>query len=160
MDVSRYFSTFQKEQLTKAFVCNAYPDTAQQRTLAFRLGLTTEQVKGTHCHQLVRLLHDPGDRREQLLILDVVSLLNYEDDGGATTGQVIRAGYPAVCVLPCESHRPNLEHGYTLCRRAPDDDDDTVFGVSYWWQVSDRGAHPPLFETVTQATPFTAARRR
>ncbi|KAM7306034.1 putative caudal type homeobox protein [Ixodes scapularis] len=38
-------NTFQKEQLTKAFVCNAYPDTAQQRTLAFRLGLTTEQVK-------------------------------------------------------------------------------------------------------------------
>ncbi|EEC11510.1 homeobox protein, putative [Ixodes scapularis] len=43
--MGRYFSTFQKEQLTKAFVCNAYPDTAQQRTLAFRLGLTTEQVK-------------------------------------------------------------------------------------------------------------------
>lgn len=41
----RYFSAFQKEQLTRAFVLNAYPDSMQQRGLALRLGLSTEQVK-------------------------------------------------------------------------------------------------------------------
>ncbi|KAH9360842.1 hypothetical protein HPB48_009364 [Haemaphysalis longicornis] len=42
---SRYFTSYQKDQLMKAFVLNAYPDTASQRSLALQLGLTTEQVK-------------------------------------------------------------------------------------------------------------------
>lgn len=45
LPAGRYFTSYQKDQLMKAFVLNAYPDTASQRSLALQLGLTTEQVK-------------------------------------------------------------------------------------------------------------------
>lgn len=45
LHAGRYFTCYQKDQLMKAFIMNAYPDTACQRSLAQQLGLTTEQVK-------------------------------------------------------------------------------------------------------------------
>ncbi|KAK8771894.1 hypothetical protein V5799_024862, partial [Amblyomma americanum] len=88
----------------------------------------------------------------------VTSLLHYSDVRGYA-GQPVPAGYPVVCVPPCDPHHPDFAVLGASCkgstRSGPPD------SLSYEWEAAaaDAGGSAS-FEPISRETPFASVRQR